>query len=110
MNKIYLYLEDIPLGYLIESDGGYTFYADRENIADAKESHGIPMRLFNLNTSGMKKYDKIPHLFSVYLDGVNREDIVTSAGINDKDSDFAKLYKMSKLNLHPINFVIKQND
>lgn len=109
MNKIYLYLENILLGYLTEGDAGYLFYADKENISQAKKSHGILMKFFNLNTSGMKKYDKIPYLFSVYLEGTNREDIIESAGICEGDSEFIKLYKMSKLNLHPINFAIKQN-
>ena len=36
----------------------------------------------------------------------NRQDLIEKAGIAEGDSDFIKLYKLSKLNLSPINFKI----
>lgn len=107
MKKIYLYLEEIPLGYLIEVEGAYSYYADRENVLLAKEKYPIQMKLYNLNDGGMKDFESIPHLFSVYLDGATREDIIKSAGIEKDDSDFTKLYKLAELDFHPINFSIK---
>lgn len=108
MKKIYLSLEDCILGYLMQSERGYVFYADKEGIQSACALSSLKMKFFTLNRSGMKEYSEIPNHFIQYLDSVDREDIMKKAKINEDDSLFAKLYKIAGLDNNIINFKISQ--
>ena len=108
MEKVFLSLNENVLGYLIASERGYVFHADKEGIINATKEYPIKMKFFTLNKSGMKEYSQIPNHFIQYLDGWDREDIMEKSGINESDSDFEKLYKIAGTNVHPINFLISQ--
>ena len=104
--KIGISLYDNCLGYLEESDEGYVFYANVNEIIACKEKYPIEMMLFTLPEKMVTNLDVIPPMFREYLQGADRVDIVENAKINDGDSDFVKLYKIASLNPQSINFKI----
>ena len=106
MAKISLCIEDIELGYLMERNGKYAFYANGDEVNRAKREYPLEMILFNLNDKGMKAYDKIPYPFSTFVNGAYREDLMIKAGIDSGDSDFARLYKLASLKIMRQNFEI----
>lgn len=108
MRKVFLSLDKCILGYLIESNGGYIFHADKAGIMVAMKNNSIKMKFFTLNRSGMKEYSEIPNHFSQYLEGIEREDIIEKAGLLEDDSLFIKLFKVAGLKNSPINFTISQ--
>ena len=77
----------------------------KENLPKLETQIGEVLR--NVELEGMENYANIPYLFGVYLEGDNREDIITASKIQKDDSKFTKLYKLSKLKLNIINFAIK---
>ena len=108
MKKVFLCLEESVLGYLVEGDDGYIFHADKEGITNANKINSLKMKFFTLNRNGMKKYSEIPNHYSQFLEGVEREDIIKKAGLEEDDSLFIKLYKVAGLKNSPINFTISQ--
>lgn len=108
MKKVFLSLDECILGYLLESENGYIFYADKEGIEKATKISSLKMKFFTLNRNGMKEYSEIPNHYSQYLEGVEREDIIDKAGLLESDSLFTKLYKVAGLRNNSINFTISQ--
>lgn len=108
MKKIFIKLDNISLGYLIENQNKYFFHANEKNIADTTKRNPIIMKFFTLNTSGVQEYSEIPNHFLQYLECLQQKELVQQAQINDNDNLFTKLYKISELNLAPINFTISQ--
>lgn len=106
MKKIFLYLNEICLGHLLENGDKYSFYADSESVNEAMNKYPLQMKFFKLNKRGMVKYENIPFHFNEYLSALDREDLLIKANISDDDSLYEKLYKLSSLNVNPINFKI----
>ena len=104
--KIGISLNDRCLGYLEEGDGEYLFYANVKEIAICKNEDPITMMLFNIPDEIVCHLKEIPNVYREYLNGAEREDIVSNAKIIDGDSDFVKLYKIASLNPNVINFKI----
>lgn len=107
VKKVYLTLNEILLGYLVVNDGQYVFCADKEGISIATQKNPIKMKMFRLNRSGFGYYDAIPAHYCEYLSQI-RENLAKDCGIDEKDGDFDKLYKLSSLKLNTINFGITQ--
>lgn len=110
MAKISLCIEDIELGYLMERNGRYVFYANGDEVVRAKKEYPLDMLLFKLNEKGMVAYDIMPYPFSTFLSGTFREDLMVKAGINQTDRDFVRLYKLAKLKIVRQNFDIHVAD
>lgn len=108
--KIYLKIDKINLGYLIESFGGYTFCANEDGIEKAEQKHMIAMKLFNLNKSGCCEYVDLPYEYAQFMPSTERSDIYEKAKISYYDSDFEKLFKIAGINHMPINFYLAQNE
>ena len=108
MKKVFLSLDECILGYLIESKIGYIFHADKEGIERAIKTNSLKMKFFTLNRSGMQEYTEIPNHYSQYLEGVDREDIIKKANLQESDSLFMKLYRVAGLKNNLINFTISQ--
>ena len=110
MAKISLCIEDIELGYLMERNGKYVFYANGDEVLRAKKEYPLDMVLFKLNDKGMKSFDNIPYPFSTFVSGTYREDIMRKANIETTDSDFVRLYKVANLKIMRQNFDIHVAD
>lgn len=108
MNKVYLSLNDIDLGFLVEGTNCFNFVAYEDAIAYLKKENPFAMLMFKLNKSGEKIYEYIPAPFSRFLVAKNRKDIIEKAGIKEMDSQFECLYKLAGLNMMEINFKIHQ--
>ena len=108
MKKIYLSLDEIDLGYLIEDELSFKFVAHKDNILRAHQENPFIMKMFKLNTAGTKTYSQIPEPFSRFLISNSRKDLFEKANILDQDSQFDKLYKLASLNMMAINFKIHQ--
>ena len=55
-------------------------------------------------------FEKVPHHFKEYLNASDRVDLKKKAGISDSDTEFEKLYKMSKLEYFNEEFYIKDSE
>lgn len=106
MKKIYLSLDEMDLGYLIEDKKAFVFVANEEGVNSAQEKNPIAMQFFSLNRTGKKVFLKMPHTFSQFLITDSRKDLMLKANIDDEDSQFEKLFKLAELNLMKINFRI----
>lgn len=106
--KLVLNIQDISLGYLIEENNKYKFFANSKNFDKALKLYPIIKNL-DLNSSGIGIYDKIPYPVSNYLSGTSREDIVALAKIKKSDSTFEKLYKLAGLDYMHELFWISQD-
>lgn len=106
MEKIVLCIEDIILGYLVESGDDYAFYSNADGIARAKYEYPLDMMLFRLKERGVSEYDNIPYPFSSFMSGTYREDLMIKANIHPSDSDFVRLFKLAGLKMTQQNFQI----
>ncbi|MBQ8615414.1 MAG: hypothetical protein IJ415_02490 [Clostridia bacterium] len=108
MKKIYLSIEEIDLGYLIETDLGFEFVANKDGVLKAEKENSIVMIMFKLNKTGTNTYSQIPEPFSKFLISNTRKDLIEKANISEQDSQFEKLYKLAGLDMMQINFKIHQ--
>ena len=109
MKKIALLIKSQNLGELVEKDGKYLFFANNVGVLESEKENFVAMKLFGLNRSGVKEYDSLPFVFSVFLPSDSRTDLNKKAGIDAGDSDFEKLYKIAALEIKCMNFEIRQS-
>ena len=103
--KVHLMERGVSLGYLTQSDDKMHWTPNVENIEIMKEKYPFVMDMFFL-PSEEKLYDKAPRYYDEFLWASNRADLKKSAGIEDLDNDFERLYKMGKLDFYPDEFTI----
>ena len=108
MKKVYLSLDEIDLGYLVQTDQSYLFIANEDGVNEAITTNPVAMKFFNLNKIGEKSYQQIPHLFAQFLLASSRNDLCEKAKFNETDDEFEKLFKLAGLNIMQINFKIHQ--
>ena len=99
MGKIKLYIFDIELGFLVSNNDSYNFHQNTENITKAKNQYPRQMRALKLCEQGNTVFDNIPFPYSDFLMYSSRSDLASEAGIVEGDSDFEKVYKLSKLDM-----------
>ena len=104
--KVFLSLDEIDLGYLIQTQNEYKFVANETGIEEANRLNSIAMTLFKLNKTGEQIFDEIPHVFSQFLVADSRKDLCEKAQIKEDDCEFEKLFKIAQLNIMKINFNI----
>ena len=104
--KIKLNYNEFTLGFLAQNSQGYVWTPDVNEINKAKEKYEYGMDMFFL-PSVQKVYTFIPRHFNEFLEASDRADLMEKAHIDDSDSDFVRLYKLSKLDFFNQEFVIK---
>ena len=108
VDKVYISLNGLDLGYLTETNQGFEFVAYENNIELAEKENLIVMNMFKVNKCGKKTYSAIPEPFSRFIVSEARHDLIEKANIKIEDNQFARLFKLAGLNMVQINFKIHQ--
>ena len=108
--KVHLLNRGVSLGYLTKTEENKMLWTPNvPNIEIMKEKYPWIMDMFFL-PSEEKVFDKTPRYYDEFLWASNRADLKQSAGVEDSDGEFEKLYKMGKLDYYPDDFVIKTEE
>ena len=108
MKKIYLSLNSVDLGYLIQTTSGFKFIENEHAITNLKQDDLLTFQLFNIQTLSKQAFTEIPKIYQKFLPSKERKDLIKKANILETDSNFDKLYKLAGLNVMAINFKIHQ--
>lgn len=107
MKQIYLYSQEINLGFLTQENDVYVWVPDTKNIALFENLNPATEDLLFMERKEPVVYEKMPFHYAEFLPACSREDLVQKAGIKASDSDFEKLYKLAKLDFSNQDFYIK---
>ena len=104
--KLTLYFRRVPLGFLERTEGGYqyTSYIDNEQIL----SDLLFASDYTLFGSYQREKKELSPEFTEILTRCSRKDIRESAGIDDRDSMWEQLVKLSRLSFLTPNFYVQQ--
>ena len=103
--KVHLLYREFNLGSLEASPNGFVWTPNLSNITEASKKY-IGMDMFLLEKEPTL-YKIIPWHYKDFLINADRPDLKQKANIQNSDSDFEKLYKLSKLNFFSSEFIIK---
>lgn len=104
--SVKLYYNDLCLGALNQYNYEYIWTPNDSGIKTAIIKYPMGMEMFFLPIY-TTKYKVVPYHFSEFLSQALRPDLARKAHISPADSDFEKLYKLSKLKYFFTEFVIK---
>lgn len=104
--NVNLYYNELCLGTLNQLNHEYMWIPNNMAIKTANIQYPFGMEMFFLPTT-TTFYKVIPYHYSDFLSQAMRPDLAKKAGITETDTDFEKLYKLSKLNFYSTEFVIK---
>lgn len=104
--SVKLYYNNLCLGALQQHNLEYLWIPNDVGIKTAQVQYPMGMEMFFLPNS-TTLYRVIPYHFSEFLLQALRPDLAKKANITATDSEFEKLYKLSKLKYFFTEFVIK---
>ncbi len=102
--KINVYYKEIKLGELSHVTNNYIYKANKQNIEKAHKKGYITF-LYKCDDSFIS--EELPFSLQNLIPTEKQQDILLLADINKNDSDFEKLYKLSKLDLETTDFYVK---
>ena len=104
--KLTLFFRRLPVGFLRRTADGYqyTSYTDNEDLLREL----LIASDYGLWRSFKRQSGKLFPEFKEILDSCSRKDIISSAGINETDSMWEKLVKLSRLSFFTPNFYVGQ--
>lgn len=97
MKQVYLNFKELTLGYLKEDKDLYVWVPNIDSINIFSQKYSFAKDSLLLSSSAPEVYTVIPAHFIDFVESSNRADLRKSAGIEQTDSDFEKLYKMATL-------------
>lgn len=103
--KVLFYFKKYLLGELTWEDG-YVYTSNLEGEKLFKQN-SFASPLYPLFNSHHVKLEKLPHILDDILKNANNEYLKRKAKIEQSDSDFVKLYKLSTLPFDDIGFYVK---
>ncbi len=104
--NVKLYYNEYCLGELQYENNLYLWSPNTQNIQGAIKKYPMGMEMFFLPIQ-TTTFKDTPHHYREFICQAERPDLAQKAGILNTDSNFEKLYKLSKLTYFTTEFVIK---
>jgi len=110
-NSITLYFFEIPLGFIVKTDAGYSYtsYSSNEELF-IYHDQSFQSKNYTLWNSEKRESIELFHEFNEVLVNWSRQDILKGAGITSTDTKWDKLVKLSMVRVHRVDFYVQQTE